>query len=70
MFGNYSKVFLLEYEEIKTLELTSRAYHDLNEYEKIFHEIGIINQEMKKITLDTDAYSSLARGGHAVKKRL
>lgn len=53
MFGNYTKNFLLEYEEIKAFDLTSRIYDDMVQFDKISSEIGLINQEMKKLSLDT-----------------
>ena len=32
--------------------MTSRIYDDFVQFEKISHEIGLINQEMKKISLE------------------
>lgn len=53
MFGNYTRSFLLEYEEIKAYDLTSRVYDDFVQFDKVSQEIGIINQEMKKLSLET-----------------
>lgn len=54
MFGNYSKNFLLEYEEIKAHDLTGRLYDDFMQFDKVSQEIGLINQEMKKISLENN----------------